>query len=528
MAATPLPYLASRLFNTPLAVHPGKARAILEAIGGRVVDAPLTVDGPASVQHVAFEAASRMGRLGDPLGRRFAGDKQEAFDRIDEIAIIPIEGTLIHKGKWVGTSSGETSYEGIQTRVRQAAADPSVRGVVFEIDSFGGEVAGAFDTAALIRKLSAEKPTIAILTDFALSAGYLLASAAREIVMPETGRAGSIGVITLHADYSAALAKSGVKVTVLSAGQFKGDGNPYEPLPAAVASRIRADLEQARVHFANAVAEGRGDRLSAAGALGTEADDFSGAAAAQFGLVDAIGHSSEAFDEFRASVRSGTSRRPQIADTAPRAQAAVPAVTAPRDEYAHGAELAQQLMRKAGVSPAPALSPEELNPAWAAEAAGGVAREALAVERLAVPTEVRSGSDPVRPIDAPGNAAFAAAMDAGAAAVRRLLGSGAQERSAPKVQAPPEPGFRSHATDLAPGDAQARELLGTPSSSDLTVEEVRRALTLHASAVPAAEQADYVRGGLLAAALLRMSGERAAPHARLSAVEAARALKISS
>jgi transposase len=65
---------------------------------------------------------------------------------------------------------------------------------VFEVDSLGGELAGAFETADLIARLSAEKPTLAILTDHALSAGYLLASAARQIIMPEHGRAGSIGV----------------------------------------------------------------------------------------------------------------------------------------------------------------------------------------------------------------------------------------------------------------------------------------------------------------------------------------------
>jgi len=33
-------------------------------------------------------------------------------------------------------------------------------GVVFEVDSLGGELAGAFETADLIARLSAEKPTL--------------------------------------------------------------------------------------------------------------------------------------------------------------------------------------------------------------------------------------------------------------------------------------------------------------------------------------------------------------------------------
>jgi ClpP class serine protease len=305
-----MPYIATRLFNVPLAVHPGKARAIVDALGARILGTAVDTDGPEAIAHVAFDGngaqalADVMGRLGDPLGRRFKAEDMDTLDRIGSVAIIPIEGSLIHKGKWVGTYSGDTSYEGIQTRVRQAMADDSVQGVVFEVDSYGGEVAGAFDTAALIRELSAAKPTIAILTDFALSAGYLLASGARQIVMPASGRAGSIGVITLHADYSAALEKRGVKVTVLAAGAHKGEGNPYAALPDAAAARIRADLEQSRALFAEAVGLGRGDRLSAAAALATEADDFSGEEAVARGLADAVAHSNEAFDAFLAEIKA--------------------------------------------------------------------------------------------------------------------------------------------------------------------------------------------------------------------------------
>ena len=69
------------------------------------------------------------------------------------------------------------------------------KGVVFEVDSFGGELAGAFETTDLIARLSAEKPTLAILTNHTLAAAYLLASAARQIIIPEHGRAGSIGAL---------------------------------------------------------------------------------------------------------------------------------------------------------------------------------------------------------------------------------------------------------------------------------------------------------------------------------------------
>jgi signal peptide peptidase SppA len=302
---------AMRLFDTPLAIHGGKLVAAIEALGPRLSPDGVTIEAASErVDHVAFSGGRpSLGRLGDPLGRRIAaqGDAKP-YTMIGSLAVIGIEGTLIHKGKWIGAFSGSTSYEGVQAAVRAAAADEQVKGVVFEVDSFGGEVSGAFDTAAQIRALSGKKPTLAILTDHALSAGYLLASAAREISMPSSGRAGSIGVVMVHTDVSQAIANRGMKVTVLTAGKFKGEGNPYEPLGEATAKRIRADLETARRDFAAAVHQGRGKRMSVEAALATEADDFRGEDAAEQGLVDRVEHASDAFDAFAARINETASR----------------------------------------------------------------------------------------------------------------------------------------------------------------------------------------------------------------------------
>jgi signal peptide peptidase SppA len=302
---------AMRLFNTPLAIHPGKLAAALDGLGPRIVSEGLSVEGASErVDHVAFAGGRpSMGRLGDPLGARIVAQREgKPYTMIGSLAVIAIEGTLIHKGRWIGAASGATSYEGIHAAVRAAAEDPDVKGVAFEIDSFGGETAGAFDVAARIRALSAKKPTLAILTDHALSAGYLLASAARKISMPANGRAGSIGVVMVHTDYSKAIAGRGMKVTVLTAGKFKGEGNPYEPLGAETAARLRDDLEAGRREFAATVHEGRGKRLSMQQALDTEADDFRGEDAAKLGLVDRVEHASDAFDAFAAQINASAPR----------------------------------------------------------------------------------------------------------------------------------------------------------------------------------------------------------------------------
>jgi len=293
------PRIAARALDTPLMIHAGKAMAILQGLGGRLAAGGIVLPEGQAVRHVAFEGGRpSMGVIGDRLGRSVARHGRKPYDMVGNVAVIPIEGTLVHKGAWLESDSGETSYQGIQTQVAAAGRDASVAGVVFEVDSFGGEVSGAFQTADMISALSKAKPTIAIFTDNGLSSGYLLGAAARQVIVPETGAAGSIGVITIHTDMSAALDRAGLKVTILAAGAHKADFNPAAPLPEDVAARIRAELEGVREAFAGRVASYRGKRLTYERAMATEALIYRGAAAVTAGLADATGHPQEAFQAF--------------------------------------------------------------------------------------------------------------------------------------------------------------------------------------------------------------------------------------
>lgn len=184
------PEIAGRLFGVPLAIDAGKVAAIVEALGPRILgEDHVVVVNALAVDHVAFaDGRPSAGRLGDRTGHSYDRDRVPVYDMVGNVAVIPIEGSLVHKGNYVGASSGRTSYQGLQAQIIRAARDPQVAGVAFEIDSFGGGVAGLFETAAMIADLSRIKPTLSILTDHALSAGYALASASRQIVMPALDR----------------------------------------------------------------------------------------------------------------------------------------------------------------------------------------------------------------------------------------------------------------------------------------------------------------------------------------------------
>jgi signal peptide peptidase SppA len=293
------PHLCGQLFDTPLMYDARKAEVVLRALGPQLTGHQLTiVNGPGGVDHVAFaNGRPSAGVIGDRLGRAYDRAGVAPFDVIEGVAVICAEGSLVQKGGWIGSYSGETSYQGLQVQIARAAR-PDIKGAVVEVDSFGGMVNGAFECAAALAALSKAKPTIAILTDFAYSAAYLLASQCRQIVMPQFGGVGSIGAVILHADFSANLEKEGIKVTFIQAGANKTDGFPHLPLPEGLRERWQAHVDAVRDQFAAAVGRGRGKRMTKAQAIKTEAKFYGAADALDLGLVDAVGDGQEAFDAF--------------------------------------------------------------------------------------------------------------------------------------------------------------------------------------------------------------------------------------
>ena len=326
--------IAQRAFNTPLMVDPAKALAFLSGLGPRIAGQDITfhgVDLPAgAIDHAALP--TRASLFGNDLAQRHQRNESQPYAVVDGIAVIEIAGTLVHRGAWIGQSSGLTSYEGIAAQLQAAVADPGVRGIALDIDSFGGEVAGAFDLADRIRAARAQKPVHAFVAEHALSAGYVLASQADRIILPRTGAVGSIGVVALHTDMSGALDQKGIAVTLIHAGSHKIDANPYQPLPEAVHDQMQRELEVVRFLFAETVAAGRGDRLTHAAALATEAAVFRGADAIAAGLSDELADPVTAFRSFAAAPRGTSSsnrKGPQMTTTPTETPNPAPVAAAP-------------------------------------------------------------------------------------------------------------------------------------------------------------------------------------------------------
>ncbi|WP_210880296.1 S49 family peptidase [Roseovarius autotrophicus] len=291
--------IAARAFNTPLLVEPSKAMAFLSGLGPRILGRRVEMVDGGEVLDATAAPPARASILAGNLAQRLQQHGDAPYPVVDGIAVIEIAGVLIHRGGWIGQSSGQTSYEGIAAQIEAAASDTAVRGLALEIDSFGGEVAGVFDLADRIRAIRGAKPVWAFVAEHAFSAGYALASQADRVLLPRTGALGSIGVVVLHADLSGQLDQDGVRVTMIHSGRHKVDGNPYQPLPEAVRGDIQREIDVLRFLFAETVAAGRAGRLSQDAALATEAATFRGADAVAAGLADEVTDLARGFAAFR-------------------------------------------------------------------------------------------------------------------------------------------------------------------------------------------------------------------------------------
>lgn len=242
--------------------------------------------------------------------------------------MIPIEGVLLNRFGWaIGYATG---YEYIRAAMRRGMDDEKVERIVLNVNSPGGLVSGNFDLSDEMFGMRGRKPILAVANDAAYSAAYSLASAADRIAVTRSGGVGSIGVVTMHADFSKALEKNGVKVTMIYAGKHKVDGNPYEPLSEDVRKRMQERIETLYSDFVSIVARNRD--MDEKKVRATEAATFMGSEATENGLADEVASFEDAIIAFTAKVN----RNEEDSDMADKAQiteeALAAAVSAARAE----------------------------------------------------------------------------------------------------------------------------------------------------------------------------------------------------
>jgi signal peptide peptidase SppA len=332
------PHIASRIFNTPLLIHPQKLDAIIAGLGPRVlgIDAGELKFAEKDYQALSPELFST---------KRGSAPKDSDYSVVDGVAVIGINGATVHRSRMEGASTFLLGYNDITAMVEHAMDNPDVHAVLRVYDSPGGEVQGAFEHADRMRALLGKKPMAAIADGMAASAAYLGGSVADELAITKTGYAGSIGVVMRHVDFSRALANDGIHVTHIFAGAHKVDGNPYAPLPESVRADFQEEINSLYEMFVQAVVTSR--RLTADAVRATEAAVFRGEAAIKAGLADRLTTTDQLITELAAKRSARSYGLPARATATDKGDTNMSGTTAPAGEQEQPVTITQQDVEKA-------------------------------------------------------------------------------------------------------------------------------------------------------------------------------------
>ncbi|MGI4769497.1 MAG: S49 family peptidase, partial [Janthinobacterium lividum] len=146
--------------------------------------------------------------------------------REGKVAIVPLRGIISPRASMTPNSStgGGATAEGFASNIEQFAADDTVKAIVVDADTPGGNVLGVDEASAAVAAVKGTKPIVVQVNGNLASAGYWIGASADEIVVTPSSSVGAIGVRMAYDDLTAALEKEGVSREILSAGKFKGEG----------------------------------------------------------------------------------------------------------------------------------------------------------------------------------------------------------------------------------------------------------------------------------------------------------------
>ena len=212
-------------------------------------------------------------KLGRPL------DNTRSVEMRGDIAVIPVTGTIVRYSSFFTDICGGVSTEMLARDLKTALEDESVKTIVFNIDSPGGEASGIAELSEMIFEARKEKTIVAYVDDMAASAGYWIASAASAIYASKTAMVGSIGVVFTLGEKTG----SGIEIVSNVSPRKRPDVSTDEGI-----SQIQGWADTLGEIFVDSVAVNRGVSSDTVLEKFGQGDMLIGREALEAGMVDSI------------------------------------------------------------------------------------------------------------------------------------------------------------------------------------------------------------------------------------------------
>ncbi len=178
-------------------------------------------------------------------------------------------------------------------RLKKAAEDSLVKGIILRLDTPGGEVTASdiIYHEILNFKKRTGIPVLALMMGLTASGGYYIASACDLLIAHPSTLTGSIGVISLFPNLEGLLDKVGIQVHVIKSGERKDSGSAFRQMTPEERERFQEIVDEYHQNFQDVVYGNRKEYLSRAD-LAKMADGrvLTASQALEAKLIDEIGY----------------------------------------------------------------------------------------------------------------------------------------------------------------------------------------------------------------------------------------------
>ncbi len=181
----------------------------------------------------------------------------------------------------------------IVKQIEKAQNDPSIKGILLNVNSPGGSVPPSIEIAYAIKELKQHKPVIAYASGIMASGSYYSAIYANKIIANPGAIVGSIGVIMESANIKELMDKIGIKPQIVKQGTYKEAGTPTREWTQQERAELETLTHDTYMLFVQDVASARGLDVNNS-AHYADAHIFSPVRAKTAGLIDEIGTMSTA------------------------------------------------------------------------------------------------------------------------------------------------------------------------------------------------------------------------------------------
>jgi protease-4 len=215
------------------------------------------------------------------------------------VALVYALGGIVD-GRGAGILGARQQIAGrtLSAAIDRLADDDKVRAIVMRVDSPGGSAMASEQIWRAVQRAKAKKPVIVSMGGVAGSGGYYISCGATKIYALANTMTGSIGVVGGKLGLGPMLAKVGVATYEIGKGKRAGIWSPFHVWDDGERKAVLAMMEEVYKLFVERVAAGRGKEYEQIHAI-AQGRIWTGAAAHERGLVDALGGLTDALAEAR-------------------------------------------------------------------------------------------------------------------------------------------------------------------------------------------------------------------------------------